>query len=393
MSFKLTSSLLKNNYDITVVSSIEDISESELLPLTKERSFYVSRPWLLAIERLRGGDTGYVVTRDHAGQLMGVLPIYWGKPSARGYYEPFKRFLERSGGDFQADDWSPAFIVGSRAAYSCEFLIRPTIHSEEKDDVLASMLDIANKYAQEFGAASTSALYINKSGRTQLESVIENHSDFFLAGANSILDIKWNDFDEYMQSIKWKRGVLREQQVFTSKGYYIESCKLADSMNTFAELFANHERKYGYKTSPDQEAKELQTLVDTANEYSHVFVLKLGGSAVGCILLFLWGNTIYARTVGFDFDVIGGGYEYFNLAYYEVIRFAIENGYDHVEYGMGTYRAKLKRGARLEPLWGIVNSSTKPTPFKDFNFVNWDRTRQEAVTASDIKRLERIQLP
>ncbi|MCM3666376.1 GNAT family N-acetyltransferase [Mesobacillus subterraneus] len=379
---------------ISIVNSLDEIAEEEFLPLSQGRSFYVSRPWLLAIERLRGRDTAYITSRDRTGNLLGVLPIYWGKPSTRGYYEPYKRFLERSQGEFNEKDWSPSFIIGSRAAYSCEFLLSNDIEQAEQNEVLKAMLEFAEEFRKEWGSASTSVLYMTDSGSMQLKKNITNPA-FFLAGAHAVLEIKWKSFDEYLAHLKGRDRVTvrREERVFSSAGYRIESAKLGDSIDVFAELFANHENKYGHKTTPQKEAIELNTLVDTANEYSHVLVLKLGERAVGCILLFLWEKTIYARTVGFDFSLVGQAFEYFNLAYYEVIRFAIENGFRHVDYGMGTYRAKLKRGANLKPLWGYVNSEGHPTPFEDSKFKDWNNERIAAVHLEDATILERIQFP
>lgn len=380
-------------HNVSLVSSLESISETELMPLTEGRTFYVSRPWLLAIERLRGGGTTYVVSRDKVGRLLGVLPIYGCEPSTRGFYEPYNRFLARSGGIFNRNDWSPALIIGSRAAYSCEFLVANFLDAKEKAYVLTSMIEVAKDYAKECGAASISALYINECGRKQLEEVITEDTNFFVAGANAILDIRWNNFEDYLASMKGsnRREIRREIRVFSSQGYRILSRKLADSIDTLAELFAHHERKYGHNTSPQSEAKELRTLADTANDYSHVLILEHAGRPIGGILLFLWEDTVYARSVGIG--VKGNAFEYFNLTYYEIIRFAIENGYHHIDYGMATYRAKLSRGARLEPLWGLIHSKSASSPFLDSKFVAWNRLRQEAINLSDATLLERRQIP
>ncbi|MBN3554025.1 GNAT family N-acetyltransferase [Fictibacillus nanhaiensis] len=397
MQFQIKRSFQLNSFkdlSLEFIKSLDDVCEHELFPLCKDRSFYVSRPWLLAIERLRGGDTGYIVCRNQTGQLLGLLPIYWGKPSSRGLYEPYKRFLERSGGHFHQKDWTPTVIIGSRAAYTCEFLINPNINNEaEESRVLESMIEAANIFTKNQGATSISCLYMNEKGRRQLHDVIEDKNNFFIVGANAVLDIEFNSIEEYQDYIKWRRGIRRERSIFDAKGYTVDSSKLGDSMQIFAQLFANHENKYGHNTSAENEIKELQILKDTANDFSHVIYLKREDVVVGCVLLFLWGKTIYARTVGFDFNVVGDGYEYFNLAYYEVIRFAILNGYKHVEYGMGTYRAKLKRGARLEPLWGYICSNSQPSPLNNSIFKDWDHERYHAVKTANISELERIEFP
>lgn len=378
-------------YDVRIVASLKDIPATEIEPLTAGRTFYVSRPWLLAIERLRSGGTAYVVYRDRNGRLLGVCPVYWGKPSLRGFYEPFSRFLARSGGAFDECDWLPTYIVGSRAAYACEFLVAPNLEAMERAHVLATMLDVAQEHATACGAASISSLYLNERGRQQLEEVVIDGTDFFVAGANTVLDVRWERFEEYVAEMK--NSIRREMRVFSSRGYRIVSCKLADSVETLAELFARLERKYGHCTSPEEESRELRILADVANDLSLVLLLKLGERVVGGVLLFLWEDTIYARSAGFDYEVTGKCFEYFNLVFYEPIRFAIENGYKHIDLGMASYRAKLARGARLEPLWGVIASRTAPSPFRDPQFAAWNRLRYEAVQLGDPTLLEMRDIP
>lgn len=392
MSFNFINQVEGNyQHSVKVVSSIEDIGEMEFTALTIDKTFYVSRPWLLTIERLRGKDTAYVVTRNSKGNLLGVLPMYWGMPSVRGYYDPFNRFLLPSKGNFIENDWLPTFIVGSRAAYSCELLLDNNIEDNERNFVLKNMLNTANIFSKTCNAVSTSALYITEKGRKQLETVITDKDNFFVCGANAIVDITWDKFEDYLASMKG--SIRRERKVFSEQGYKIVERKLEDSIDICAKLFAEHEKKYGHTTSPEEEAKELKLLSETANDYSLVLALEKNERIVGCALLFLWGNTIYVRRVGFDLDVTGKSFEYFNLAHYETIRFAIENGYKYIDHGMKTYQAKIKRGARLEILWGMINSDIAPSPFVNPMFVEWNEQRRNAVILGDITFLEGSQFP
>lgn len=394
-SYSFIDEKVQSHYYFEQVSSLNEIDDEEFIALTKKRSFYVSKPWLTAIERMRGKDTAYIVVRNNQNKLLGVLPFYWGKPSVRGYYEPFKRFLEPTKGNFIEKDWSPTLIIGSRSAYACEFLLSEHLSTQEQTLILQQMITCVQNRMASYGAASLSALYINKEGCNQLKQIVSNPEDFFITGANAVITIEWSTFEDYLLSLKSKERTKarKERGVFLSKGYDIRLAKLEDSLETFAQLFINHEHKYGYQTSLENQIKELEVFIDTADEYSHILTLNLKDVVAGCLLLFLWEDTIYARTVGFDFDIVGQSFEYFNLGYYALIEFAIDRNFKYIDYGMGTYRAKLKRGAHLEPVYGYIYSPSTSSPFIDSEFKQWNEFRTEAVIQNNIDVLERINFP
>lgn len=384
----------RGSYRLETVTTLDALDEAELHPLTVGRTFYVSRPWLKAVELQRGGRTAYVTCRDSDGILRGVCPVYWDGPGSRGYYDPFGQFFHRSGAAFDRDDWSPAYIVGSRAAYSCEFLVDPMTQPSQQHDVLRLLLDAAATHAGEVGAASLSALYLNPRGMAQLREVLDGDQSFYVAGANCVLDVRWSSMDEYVRSMGRHRGgnIRREMRIFDEQGYSIVEGRLSDWVDVAADLLAQLERRYGHAASAAAEAAELRAIAACADDHSHVLAIRDGADVVGVMLLFLWEGVVYGRSAGFNYAATKKAYEYFNL-YYEAIRLAIRHGYRRLDLGMATYRAKLARGARLEPLWGVSISGTADSPLSDDTFGSWDRDRRAAVRTEDPSMLERAQLP
>jgi len=76
----------RGSYRVTTVSTLDAIGDNEIHPLTTGRSFYVSRPWLKAVELQYGDRTAYVTCRDADGILRGVCPVYWGEPGTNGQH-------------------------------------------------------------------------------------------------------------------------------------------------------------------------------------------------------------------------------------------------------------------------------------------------------------------
>jgi predicted N-acyltransferase len=117
------------------------------------------------------------------------------------------------------------------------------------------------------------------------------------------------------------------------------------------------------------------------------------GRIVGALLCFHWERKLYADRIGIDYVAAGDAFEYFNLGYYDTVRYALDNEYTQVVLGMATYRAKLVRGARLEPLCGIAQSRRAAIPMLDPRFAAWDRARRSALRQANPELMRRTQLP
>ncbi|HEY3608100.1 MAG TPA: GNAT family N-acetyltransferase [Pseudonocardiaceae bacterium] len=383
----------RGSYRLETVSTLDAMGDNELHPLTAGRTFYVSRPWLKAVELQRDDRTAYVTCRDGAGILRGVCPVYWDEPGSRGFYDPFGQFLHRSGAEFNQDDWSPPYLIGSRAAYSCEFLVDTTIEPNQQRDVLALLLDAVTTHAREVDAASLSALYLNPRGAAQLRAALADDQPFYIAGANAVLDVPWSSMDEYVNAMGRRSGnIRREMRTFGEQGYTIAEGRLSDWIDVAADLFSRLERRYGHESSAADEAAELRTLAACADDHGHVLAIRDGAEVIGAALVFVWEGVVYTRSAGFNYGATKRAFEYFNLIY-EMIRFAIEHGYRRLDMGMATYRAKLARGARLEPLWGMSISRTADSPLCNDTFGSWDQARRAAVRAADPAMLESAELP
>jgi hypothetical protein len=90
-----------------------------------------------------------------------------------------------------------------------------------------------------------------------------------------------------------------------------------------------------------------------------LFRCRAGGTdrLVGLALAYRWRDTLYLRSVGFDYAALRDAYEYFNLVYYEPIRWAAGNGVRKMHFGVEAYDAKVRRGAVLQPLWAVLTST------------------------------------
>ncbi|MFC8223969.1 GNAT family N-acetyltransferase [Streptomyces sp. NPDC057362] len=362
------------------VESLSEIGEDELSRLHTGRSFYVSRPWLRAVERLRSPDVAYVTHRDADSVLDGVLPLYRQRPSASSPYDAFGTFLQHAGG-FRAADWSPSLLVGQSSAYSNEFLTAPTPDAQA---VLQEMLHAADDKRREWGMSALAALYLNESGVRQI-SGIEGMSASLVCDVECEIDITFDSWEAYTRSLGKKRGwlVRREARLFQEAGYRVSGQRLSELLDTSNDLFTKLQQKYGDNTSQEERAHYLRVLADETDDHSRLFVMRCGDDVLGVCLTFLWQDTMYVRQLGLDYERLAGVGEYFNLAIYEPIRHAIEHGFTRVHFGRSVYDGKMFRGAAARPLLGACWSAAAGPPDTLPAFQDWNADRAKSATSGD----------
>ena len=64
------------------------------------------------------------------------------------------------------------------------------------------------------------------------------------------------------------------------------------------------------------------------------------------------GGVLHSNTVGQNYDVATKGRAHFMVMYYAPLVDALESSISRINYGVGSYEAKVGRGCRIEPLVG-----------------------------------------
>ena len=80
-------------------------------------------------------------------------------------------------------------------------------------------------------------------------------------------------------------------------------------------------------------------------------------------IYYVWGETMFARWVGFDYDRLAGAAEYFNVLFYSLVKRAPEVGARRIHAAGAKKAAKARRGAELAPLWLV--DLTEDSPLAD----------------------------
>jgi predicted N-acyltransferase len=376
-------------------TSLLDLPPYDLERLARGRGVFASAPYLLFMERMRQEQgVRYVTCTDTtSGTLVAVCPVYEGGASAGSYWSPNTHYLRRASGRGDDDAWTPTLFLGARSGYGWSFLVDPGL-GQAGPLVLASMVRAAARVeGAETGGSAVAMMFLGESGRTQLCDLGAKDADFLLAGATSTLDLGWSCFEDYLADLARPDNARREIRAFDRSGGTTRVVPLSEGMAAVAPLFTQLEDKYGGSSTAEAELTEMERLGDAMGPAAQLILGLRGSRVIGAALFLEWEGTIYVRQAGFDYAVTGRAFEYFNLVYYGLVRHALTTGAGRIDYGMATYRAKLARGAVVEPLWGLAVDRRNQVLARHPEVQTWDRVRRHAAAVGTASALERVELP
>src|SRR5919108_165540 len=263
--------------------------------------------------------------------------------------------------DAVADEWDE--LAADRSLY----LDRRWLRSLERDPALEARYVLVRAgwllgaLPEEAGASVVEFPFLTRRGLLELAPAIDRFGPRLLHSAGTRLEVRWDSFDGYLRSLGTQRRhrTRAELRRFEASGLTTERRRLGECYEELAPLSANVQRRYGHSDSPESTAAQLRSQAAEIDEESVVFLARRDGRAVGFSLAYEHAGDLVIRTVGFDYEHVGGGdAAYFNRGFYLPIRFAAEAGLRAIECGPASYRAKVYRGCAPYPLFSVV----RPAP-------------------------------
>ncbi|MDQ3821698.1 MAG: GNAT family N-acetyltransferase [Actinomycetota bacterium] len=255
------------------------------------------------------------------------------------------------------------------AAYPCAVCVSPfgyrvAIEAPAgRDDVLRALLEAFAEVAGEWGAGSSAFLFVPDRGYEPLEAALE--ADGYRKAAIAArcgLEIRWDAFDGYLRFLPSRRRyrVLRELRAFEQSGLTLEvvaGAALDDSLvSRLAYLSACTQARYGHEPAVQREEEALRGLLETLADTSRFFIVRKDGEAVSYTRGYHWADSYAIGSTGQAHDELDPKwYAHFQACYYAPIRYAISNRLTTVDFGIGAYTTKLRRGGELQPLTGFFH--------------------------------------
>ena len=143
-------------------------------------------------------------------------------------------------------------------------------------------------------------------------------------------------FDTWLAALSAKRrtSVRKEIAAFTSAGYQIQHLPLRECSAAIAPLAVRTECKYGDDYATAEDLATFRNHERSLGDEAMVALCTLDDIPVGFCLYYVWRDTIFLRWGGFDYSRLRNAYEYFNLLYYEQLRWAAERGIRWIHAGI-----------------------------------------------------------
>lgn len=320
------------------LASIGDIERGTWDSLVPASCFYQSHGWLGGQERPDFATATYTVVSS-GSRLLAATPSY----------------------DFPAENAPPlppvaadreVLRVGTRTGYHNEFLLAGT--EAEQRDALAELVEGLADHAARLGRDALLFDFLTTDSLRLLAGLFPVRAQ--LRSAEAVVHNEEGTFESYRRLLG--RNVRKrdyEVRKFEQAGLRLETAPLSECVDELAPLIGQTMDRY----DASLDLAEIRTFLTVQAEHldglSTVFrVVDEDGGLVGGHVSFAWREMLYARVAGFDYTRTRDAYEYFNAVYYGPLRHMEQHGLGALHLGLSAVEAKVRRGARLHPVWAAV---------------------------------------
>ena len=368
---------------LLTVDTLRALERPAMAGLTAGKSSFVGRPHVVATEDAAGLERNHIVARDAGGRLVGILPTYLSRGEGSWEWDHFVRYVARDGAE-DPRGWYPLLLGCPSPGYQNSLIVHPALSEEDGASVVAALFGGFRRLAGRLGARSASLMYLDEGATAELVPLLGEKDAVLWSGADAAIRVGWQSFEDYLSWLPGKRRkeARREMRKFDAAGFEVSSERLEDCYEEVAPLEGNLKRRHGSELGDAHWVRFFARYAAELGEVSTVYLCRLDGEAVAFSLLSEWGDTVYVRACGFDYERAGRNAEYFNLCYYAPLKRAIDRGASWLHLSMDAYEAKVSRGAKLAPLWSVVLGPTDRPPDWKWPLASFNRSRLDGYEAA-----------
>ncbi|WP_180989457.1 GNAT family N-acetyltransferase [Streptomyces cahuitamycinicus] len=244
----------------------------------------------------------------------------------------------------------------------------------------AGALDIA-------GTAGASVLGYYYLPRAEALEVAEAHADegavLLYHDVETVLPVGlWQNLDDYLAWLPSGRRprARRERRDFGRSGRTIREVSLPEVVKEIAPLNSALMRRHGHEYGEERAAAVYDRQGRHLGDRSTLLLAEDAGHPVGFALRYRHGDTLYARVAGFDYSVPNVA-DYFNLVFYHPVESGVGRTVRAIHLGLGTFQAKLARGAQPNPLYSVFVGVDRPLAADEKKVRERNRAEAEAFAA------------
>jgi uncharacterized protein len=325
--------------------------------LAGSAGLYSSYEWLTLVEGETRGECRYLLARGDDGRLAAALPVYLVREEPNPQYRPSAHFpaLARALGA------APVALAAGHGGYRAEILVDPWLSEESRMAAVSALIRALRELLAEPGPEGRDYcffFFLTATAATVLDALPDLGCRPVLHYvANAMLPRVGETFDDYLALIRARRrkdAAGREIRRFQEAGLRTEQADPLDHLSRTAELVGQLQDRYGAQGNRGELEAMLAQQYDLLGPAARLFICRSGRKILGVAVAYEWEGWLYLRQGGFDYTALPGAYEYFNLAFYEPLRYCYRHGLAGLRLGVGSDEAKMLRGALMEPLSALV---------------------------------------
>lgn len=346
-----------SGFNVRVSNKIEDIGKDPLDSISNDPFFTYG--WFKTLEVSKPSKSHFLyLTVFYENSLVGFLPCSLDLASeyfVNRPYLPFMKRILRVGNslnicrDFVLMCYSPF-------CWRSKILFKDNSDRELIVELLSRKIeDICRKEKILFSSFE----YISERDDF-LISNLQNHGylKFPWRGNTLYLPIDWLTFKDYLSSLtqNGRKAVRRDIKKCVENGVELFEApdfeKLSEKLSSF---YSNLFNKYNKGQKSPYTPYFFEVLSKYSKEKVKVFVARKEGKLVGFSLLMRHRQIVDAFLTGYDYSSqTPTDYTYFNLVFYEPIKWAIKTQAERINYRIGAEEAKLRRGCKEERVFSLV---------------------------------------
>lgn len=364
---------LGNGLTGTTVSTLSELDQAAAEALARDEPVWSTPRWWRCAEQMQGYRIVYLRVSDAGGGLLALAPVMVAE-GGRGvsFYNPLRMVGDFSAlGDERLLDAAEqveaqalrdelAGVGGTSAVLGmygshAGILVSPAL---PRDVALSKLLRLFLAVRERIEPDCSGLMYLDTADANALIAARDLGYERVLLGAEARLDLPpGSTFEDYVaaHSRNRRRKIRREIDAYRQAGLVTHVSRGPDALGEeIVPLYVALLARYGHAPDADQVRENLALLQRWMGDDLVVLTARAGPSVAGFVVCLHSGDTLYARTTGYDYERYGDAYCYFNLSYYDAIEWATRNGVRRIFYGLGTSEAKWGRGCELLPRWGLV---------------------------------------
>ncbi|GGO82121.1 GNAT family N-acetyltransferase [Wenjunlia tyrosinilytica] len=347
----MTASAERGSIDLTELGSIREVGARQWDALAGDAALYSSHLWLEYGEELRDSTARHLLASD-GGRPVAAIPVHRFTGGVPHFYDPAVLFPDACPATTAEH---PLLLGGTRLGYTSEVLVAPGTPSPLADEAVSTLLARFRALGAESGGLAA-LLYLTDSAVERLLPSLEPRDRLVMMDANAVLDIDPDGLEGYRKRFTARQFKSRrlEMRRYDEAGCRTLVLRLSECHEDMGPLSAQVLRRYGHLVTDEGESERFATQARLFDENCRILAAYQGDRMVGFTQFFFWGRTMYARSHGLDDSIGREAKLYFNLTYYKAVEYAAANGYGTLDLSCDAFRAKVTRGARLQPLWGLV---------------------------------------